>query len=137
MANEWYYAKSGQRHGPVNDQQLKELAELGQLGQTDLVWCERMSDWKAASTIKGLFSGQRRTGPPPLPRTVQEKSDVPNGKAVSVEPPQSPSSTPPSGTSSQEMLQPSREEQLFPNRNGSCSETATRMGHTLESNCRS
>ena len=102
MANEWYYAKSGQRHGPVNDQQLKELAELGQLGQTDLVWCERMSDWKAASTIKGLFSGQRRTGPPPLPRTVQEKSDVPNGKAVSVEPPQSPSSTPPSGTSSQE-----------------------------------
>jgi len=37
MANERYYAKGGQRHGPVNDQQLKKLAASGQLQRAILL----------------------------------------------------------------------------------------------------
>jgi hypothetical protein len=52
MAREWYYAKGGQQHGPVSDQQLKELAASGQIQPSDFVWCEDMTDWAKASTSR-------------------------------------------------------------------------------------
>ncbi len=66
MAEEWYYARDGQQHGPVNGERLKELATSGKLQPTDLVWREGMAEWAQAGTVKGLLlvtSG----GPPPLP----------------------------------------------------------------------
>ena len=66
MAHQWYYAKGGQRHGPVNDRQLKELAVSGQLKQGNLVWREGMREWVKASTIRGLFMHSSPANPPPL-----------------------------------------------------------------------
>jgi hypothetical protein len=66
MAQEWHYAKNGERHGPVTTKQLKELADSGDLQPSDLVWTEGRDEWKPASVVKGLFSGKTsRTAPPP------------------------------------------------------------------------
>jgi hypothetical protein len=60
MANQWYYSRAGKKEGPVSSQQLKQLAECGDLRPTDHVWKEGMAQWTPASRIKGLF-------PPPGP----------------------------------------------------------------------
>jgi hypothetical protein len=56
MAN-WYYAKSGQQHGPVSESELRRLAEAGQLRQRDLVWKEGMEQWLEAENVPELFAG--------------------------------------------------------------------------------
>jgi hypothetical protein len=48
MAQEWHYAKDGQRHGPITSHQLKELAGSGELRPTDLVWTDGQDEWKPA-----------------------------------------------------------------------------------------
>ena len=55
MAANWHYAKGGEKHGPIRAAQLKELATKGQLSPDDLVWREDMTEWRKASTVKGLF----------------------------------------------------------------------------------
>lgn len=55
MTTEWYYAKDGQRHGPITSEQLKDLADSGVLRSTDLVWSEGQTDWEPAMTVDGLF----------------------------------------------------------------------------------
>ncbi|MCX7664820.1 MAG: DUF4339 domain-containing protein [Gemmataceae bacterium] len=70
MANEWYYSKNGTKHGPVAGTELKALAEAGKLLPTDLVWKEGMSEWKAASSVKGLLPAGAATAPPPPPSPV-------------------------------------------------------------------
>ncbi len=57
MPSDWYYVIDGERLGPVEKQELKELADDGLLQPTDLVWTEGMADWKPASEVRGLFSG--------------------------------------------------------------------------------
>ena len=52
---QWNYAKSGKSLGPVSGEQLKQLADSGQLVPTDLVWTDGMSAWAAASNVPGLF----------------------------------------------------------------------------------
>ena len=64
--SEWYYGRNGQQQGPVTSNQLKQLAQSGQLLPTDLVWKDGMSEWAKASKVKGLFpdrlSGEASTG---------------------------------------------------------------------------
>jgi hypothetical protein len=67
MVQEWYYASGGQQRGPVNAQQLKQLATSGQLQSTDLVWCDGMPAWVKASTVQGLFVQNAPLKPPSLP----------------------------------------------------------------------
>jgi hypothetical protein len=55
MAAEWYYARDGERFGPVDFDELKRKAYIGLVGTDDLVWCEGMSDWEEASRIAGLL----------------------------------------------------------------------------------
>lgn len=62
MASNWYYAKNGEKYGPISSPALKQLASDGQLSPTDLVWREDMKEWKRASSVTGLFPP-----PPPLP----------------------------------------------------------------------
>lgn len=55
MAAKWYYSHDGARKGPVESQQLIELAKSGQLLPEDLLWKEGMVDWKPAGEAKKLF----------------------------------------------------------------------------------
>ena len=62
----WYYAKEGKAVGPVEEKELIELARLGTLGPTDLVWNETMGQqWTCASNVPGLFPAQPPEPPPP------------------------------------------------------------------------
>lgn len=67
MAAEWYYAKGDKQIGPVTEDDLRALAQSGQLSSTDKVWKDGMADWLPAGDIKGLFPGAPgRKSPPPL-----------------------------------------------------------------------
>ncbi len=65
MADQWYYARDDDKHGPVSTAQLKELARNGDLAHSDLVWRDGISEWTPARRINGLFPSQ--VGPPPIP----------------------------------------------------------------------
>jgi len=70
MADHWHYTKGTDRHGPVSKQELRRLADAGELQPTDLVWSEGMSDWRPARDVEELFPATRQTPtklPPPLP----------------------------------------------------------------------
>lgn len=72
----WHYARHGERHGPITAAQLKELATTGQLTPDDLVWREDMTEWRKASTFKGLFSEQPTAArdKPPQPEMAKRDS---------------------------------------------------------------
>lgn len=55
MSQEWYYGRDDEQHGPVSSQELKKLANTGQLRSTDLVWKEGLEEWVPATKVKGLF----------------------------------------------------------------------------------
>jgi len=67
MADQWYYAQDGQRHGPIPKTQLDDLAASGQLRADDLVWTEGMSQWTPASQVEGLLPAAPPEPGPPLP----------------------------------------------------------------------
>lgn len=56
MAQQWFYARGGQKAGPITSKQLREMAAAGGLRPTDLVWTEGMEQWKEARLVKGLFA---------------------------------------------------------------------------------
>lgn len=76
MAANWHYAKGGEKHGPVSASQLKELATNGKLSPDDLVWREDMTEWRKASTVKGLFPDQPTAAieKPPQPKAISQCS---------------------------------------------------------------
>lgn len=55
MAEEWFYARRGERFGPVRLAKLKALAAEGWLTGADLVWGPGMADWRPAGSVKELF----------------------------------------------------------------------------------
>jgi hypothetical protein len=58
---QWYYARDGQTHGPLDDAELARLARVGALRPTDHVWNESMGEtWAEASTIPELFPAEPR-----------------------------------------------------------------------------
>lgn len=65
--SKWYYARNGQRFGPVADEQLKELAASGKVLRSDVVWTTGMTHWVPANSIKDLFSETPQNDDPPLP----------------------------------------------------------------------
>lgn len=62
MAAAWYYSKNGQKIGPVDEAEIRRLAQTGRLAPADLVWRTGEANWAQAASIPGLFPG-----PPPLP----------------------------------------------------------------------
>lgn len=58
----WYYTQSGTQHGPVSKEELKRLGQSGQITRESLVWQEGWPEWRAASSVDGLFPT-----PPPIP----------------------------------------------------------------------
>lgn len=73
MAADWYYAKGGQRHGPVTEEQLRQLADSGQIQSTDLVWRNGMAEWQKVGSIEGVFPPQPNEPdvPPPVTATAE------------------------------------------------------------------
>ncbi len=54
---QWYYAKRGEKHGPMEDAEFRRLIQQGTIIPQDLVWNSSMSDrWAPASSIAGLFN---------------------------------------------------------------------------------
>lgn len=66
-ADAWYYAKDGQRVGPVTAAQLQQLVSSGQLPATTQVWSEALGNWKPLNTVPELMAGQSAPPPPPPP----------------------------------------------------------------------
>jgi hypothetical protein len=68
---QWWYVKDGKREGPVDEPELKAMAEGGSLGKEDLVWNNTMGqDWKPAGTVEGIFAsapagGEEGSAPAP------------------------------------------------------------------------
>jgi hypothetical protein len=55
---QWYYAKGGQQHGPVPQEELLNLLRSGALDSAkDLVWNPTMKDWLPASQLAELSVG--------------------------------------------------------------------------------
>ncbi len=69
MAQEWHYAKNGEKAGPLSYSDLEALAKSGELFPTDLVWKKGMSQWVQASEVKDLFEKDEYVAetPPLLP----------------------------------------------------------------------
>ena len=65
MASQWFYARNGQRHGPVNSAQLTALAKSGQLSPADLIWKEGMTQWVPAGNSPQLFPKQEQSATQP------------------------------------------------------------------------
>lgn len=57
MANRWFITRDGKRRaGPFSDAQLGELASLGMLLPSDMLWLEDSTRWVPARSINGLFA---------------------------------------------------------------------------------
>ena len=54
-ANEWFYARDGQKFGPVSGKHLKELATIGVLRRNDLIWSPGYTMWRPAKKFRGLL----------------------------------------------------------------------------------
>ena len=65
MTERWYYARDGQRQGPVPRERLVDLVRDGWLSADDLVWSEGMPEWRPARSFDWLCGG-------PITRTVQD-----------------------------------------------------------------
>ena len=48
QSRQWYIARDGQEYGPVSDEELVKLHRLGQVLDTDLLWCEGFPNWRSA-----------------------------------------------------------------------------------------
>jgi hypothetical protein len=51
----WYIAREGQKVGPFESSELRQLALMGFLQPTELVWTEGLSKWVEASSFPALF----------------------------------------------------------------------------------
>lgn len=61
MTTRWWYAKGDGQRGPFTSEELKKLAETGELDRADSVWREGESDRWPAASIKGLFEASQPT----------------------------------------------------------------------------
>lgn len=79
MPAEYHYARNGQRFGPVNGKQLRELAAAGKLLPTDQIWSPEKNQWIPAGTIKALFPQAAAAVPAQVPAAVPKVVPHPIG----------------------------------------------------------
>jgi hypothetical protein len=79
MADRWYYAHDEHKMGPFSGQQLKDLADSGQILTTDTVWKEGAATGVLARKVKGLF-------PPAAAGALAGSTETPRTKASSSQP---------------------------------------------------
>lgn len=91
---EWFYGKDGKEHGPVSSDELRQLAQRGELAAEDLVWSDGMNDWAEARRVKlltGLFPPSG--APPSAALHVQDEDRSIAARAASKRAPRLPSVT--------------------------------------------
>ena len=79
MPKRWYYAKGNQKYGPITAENLKQLADSGQLSPNDLVWREGMPQWTNSASVNGLLSvasNSTKQSIPPISTLDQSYSDT-------------------------------------------------------------
>ena len=72
MADQWYYGRGAEIHGPFSGWQVAELADAGTVLSTDTVWEDGAEDGVPASSIAHLFPSGTVIAlpvavPPPMP----------------------------------------------------------------------
>jgi hypothetical protein len=72
----WYFARGGNRSGPVPREELQRQAQTGGLLPADLVWTQDMEQWQPASSIPGLFPEGYTAPVPPLVPSVPVRPGV-------------------------------------------------------------
>ena len=77
MAEQWYYAKNNETHGPVSSSELRQLAQDGKLTPTDHIWKQGMIDWVPADRVKGLFVEKETASTPSPPSPTSSPSPQP------------------------------------------------------------
>jgi hypothetical protein len=55
MATNWYIGRNNQKFGPFTERQLGQLAALGLLQPTEMLWQEGAPRWVPASSLKDFF----------------------------------------------------------------------------------
>lgn len=88
----WYYARGGQRFGPVEHSELQRLAAAGQLTASDLVWRSGLPDWRPAGQTQELAPMFQPV--PPAPSVPPPPQYTPPPQHT---PPPAPYGTPPYG----------------------------------------
>lgn len=63
----WYYTIDNEEFGPVSKDELKQLADDGELDGSCEVWREGMADWVPARQLSGLLSNSVAQPPPRRP----------------------------------------------------------------------
>ena len=74
MTPHWFLKKNGTDFGPYTDQQIKQLADQGQIAPTDLVYWGATQQWLPADQVAGLLpqaggygaAASSETPPPPV-----------------------------------------------------------------------
>lgn len=66
VATEYWVGTNGQKYGPYNMLQMKEMAQKGQINSSMLVWKPGMEQWEVANNIPELKAMFTQT-PPPFP----------------------------------------------------------------------
>lgn len=61
---QWYIARDGQQHGPLNEAEIRLFVEGGHLRPTDLVWRPGFAEWRPALQV---FPPRQKPADPPLP----------------------------------------------------------------------
>jgi uncharacterized RDD family membrane protein YckC len=61
----WHYVEEGQQVGPVTDEQLAQLAQLGSISDNTLVWREGLANWVPYREVQ-----VSTTAPPPEPKLM-------------------------------------------------------------------
>lgn len=77
MSGQWYYTKNSQQQGPVSEQELKRMAQAGELKPSDLVWSQGMSNWVPAQSVKMLYPQQSATSALDAFTTKERSGDAP------------------------------------------------------------
>jgi GYF domain 2 len=73
---QWFYVRDLNRVGPVNQSQLLNLLERGELHWDALVWNKKLSDWTKASETE-LIDFSEGPPPPPLPSLTPAAKNQP------------------------------------------------------------
>lgn len=72
MSAKWFRRVDGEEVGPHSADELKSLAQSGELLPEDLIWKDGLKDWVPARKVTGLFDGVRSVNPPPVPKSIPE-----------------------------------------------------------------
>ena len=76
-AVDWYYAREGQRQGPMPEARLREFIATGEVRPGDLIWRPGFEGWRPAAEVPELF-------PRPAAPTDAPLSTAGTGAALSM-----------------------------------------------------